>query len=206
MVSSWTWTSAVISKISIEKPKRSADQQLCEKHLLALRAWQDPSYKRVSQWPDAAPVHPTIIPVPGVMAFKPKKWLRYFRWRRVVFLDEALSAEAERQVPTPAFLPCLPYLSLHCPHPIKVRISDVSQPLPPKFSTTGAKQAQRCPVRPCDSFGVGAGGLKAQSGCQCKRPVWAELLQRPAPSEAAGIEVAATNKGNSPRVEQRYKT
>ena len=63
---------------------------------------------------------------------------------QVVFLDEVLSAEAEWQAPTLTFLLCLPYLSLHCPHPIKICISDILQPPSLKFSKTGVKHAQCC--------------------------------------------------------------
>lgn len=64
---------------------------------------------------------------------------------RVVFLEEVLSAEAEWQAPTLTSLLCLLYLSLHCPHPIKICISDIFQPPPPKLSKTAVKHAQCCP-------------------------------------------------------------
>lgn len=135
MASLWTWTNTLTSKISIRHPKTSTDWKLCGKRLLSLRDWQKHPVKTIFQQSDAVPLYSAIIPISEVNTFKLRKGFRNSRWRcRVFFLTGTYTN-----------FPAVPPVILHCPHPIKISISDIFQPLPPKPPKTGVRHTHCCP-------------------------------------------------------------
>lgn len=52
--------------------------------------------------------------------------------------------------------PAVPPVSLHCPHPIKISISDIFQPPPPELPKTGVRHARCCPSLGLLHIGNGA--------------------------------------------------
>lgn len=95
--------------------------------------------------------------------------------------------------------PAVPPVSLHCPHPIKINISDIFQPLPPKLPETGVRHAHCCPSLRLLCVRNRQIPNPEQLSGQVILPNWAVTTFK----KLLRLKQQPWNKGNFPRVKQQ---